>query len=885
MLLLLQIMHDMLFVKYIRMAAQNETDEDGNPVPKHNQIIVFPGMELTLAVPCQALLIFDADLPEHCFSTAMTALALTQNSFEEAKTAETVRIETIDTIQKLYDELDKHNELKDRYIVFPNVTNEGKFSILRDGFHSRYKKMPCIGGYLDGSVSKLKPGNLKKISGEVSEWGNKRIAIIQTSDNRREDFRNLGQHSTWIKWSEPTAEALRQACLAQESRISQDEPALPLTSIESITVSNSKFMGPVSLQLNPQYTALIGGRGTGKSTILEYLRWALCDQSYIYADDKTPEYQKRRKKLIENTLEEMGGSVEVMLNINGIRYCIKRSTKTHELQLKAEGQEFAVVKEANIRALLPIQAYSQKQLSSVGIRLDELKRFVYLPIKTELNNIDNRFESLANDIRKKYTSLRQKRNLENEKGKKEKLLASLIKQADQIREALVGLTEEDRNLIAQNVIYQETENTVKTWQEEISTAKKLFEDFEISIAKFPSTFPESIQALSKKEQSIIKNIHSNVDKGFNKIIQGTSSIKEALASMEDENESLQIQISNWVEALDAFENKYTTAKTKSSAHQSKLQQLSELEQRVKHIRSELLKINTELQSLGDLSKDYKELRIKWILMHQDKGKLIEDECKKLSGYSNNEIKAELNHGEGFDKISEELKKAVSGSNLRKDKIGNIHDYTIGQRNPMEAWNFLIDELEQIALYGQEENETSELPSCPILRSIGFTDNDFLNISRVFNLDSWLDISLIRLEDNPVFKYQAKEGEYIAFQDASAGQQATVLLKTLLNQSGPPLIIDQPEDDLDNRVILDVVEQIWQAKSRRQIVFASHNANLVVNGDSDLVVCCDYRYANDQSLGMIESEGAIDIKVTKESIKKVMEGGDKAFELRSRKYGF
>ena len=71
---------------------------------------------------------------------------------------------------------------------------------------------------------------------------------------------------------------------------------------------------------------------------------------------------------------------------------------------------------------------------------------------------------------------------------------------------------------------------------------------------------------------------------------------------------------------------------------------------------------------------------------------------------------------------------------------------------------------------------------------------------------------------------------------------------LLNQDGPPLVIDQPEDDLDNYVIKDIVEQVWLAKTKRQLIFSSHNANLVVNGDAELVVCCDYRKAGDQSGG-------------------------------------
>lgn len=112
-----------------------------------------------------------------------------------------------------------------------------------------------------------------------------------------------------------------------------------------------------------------------------------------------------------------------------------------------------------------------------------------------------------------------------------------------------------------------------------------------------------------------------------------------------------------------------------------------------------------------------------------------------------------------------------------------------------------------------------------------------------------------------------------------------LLKTLLNQAGPPLIIDQAEEDLDNPVMLQIVEQAWQAKQKGQLIFASHNANLVVNGDAELVVWCDHRAAADQSRGTIAGEGATDVPEIRDAIKRIMEGGEAAFNLRKEKYGF
>ena len=188
--------------------------------------------------------------------------------------------------------------------------------------------MPCVGGYLDGSITQLGDGNTRILNGKDSNYGPKKLGIFQTSDNRRRDFSLLGQHSTWVKWAIPTAEALRQACLAKESRISQDTPSLPAIFITSIDVSNSKFMGQIYLDLSQQYNAIIGGRGTGKSTILEYLRWGLCDQisAGVKDEEEIPGYQEKRKKLIEKTLLPFDSTVQISFIKNNIPHVIRRKS-------------------------------------------------------------------------------------------------------------------------------------------------------------------------------------------------------------------------------------------------------------------------------------------------------------------------------------------------------------------------------------------------------------------------------------------------------------------------------------------------------------------------------------------------------------------------------
>lgn len=192
-------------------------------------------------------------------------------------------------------------------------------------------------------------------------------------------------------------------------------------------------------------------------------------------------------------------------------------------------------------------------------------------------------------------------------------------------------------------------------------------------------------------------------------------------------------------------------------------------------------------------------------------------------------------------------------------------------------------MEGLTQVGEDDPITSE--AYPVLGRLGLRAADLKRIAARLDPEGWLSLALTPVKDNPRFEYQTKEDVFIDFASASAGQQATALLRVLLAQPGPPLVIDQPEDDLDSEVVQNIVEEIWGAKHRRQLVFASHNPNLVVNGDAELVVHCDYRVRGEQSRGEVAAQGAIDLPMIREAITRVMEGGEKAFKLRKEKYGF
>ena len=355
--------HDTAFFRYVKDAALAETDEDGRPLLDEERLIVFPGMELTLAIPCQALILLDADFPVGLLSSLNTILASPCNSPDDDRHAPTLRLEHMKTLKELCECLDQHDHLRGRYIVLPNVSEGGGSSILRKGFASQYKEMPCVGGYVDGTIAKFGTGNDTIVNGKNNEYVNKPIGVFQTSDNRTSTFEHLGEHSTWVKWATPTAEALRQACLAKSTRISQIIPEIPSLVVDYIEVSNSRFLGPFTIEFNPQYNCLIGGRGTGKSTILEYLRWALCDQPPALTDSEDmSDFHSKRATLIDKTLVPFKSVVTVGFRVNNVPHAVRRNASTQELSLKIGNAAFVKCREDDVRDLLPIRAYSQKQL-------------------------------------------------------------------------------------------------------------------------------------------------------------------------------------------------------------------------------------------------------------------------------------------------------------------------------------------------------------------------------------------------------------------------------------------------------------------------------------------------------------------------------------------
>ncbi len=880
--------HDLVFYEYINNAANEEVDENGNPVLKENKIIVFPGIELTLhQPPCQGLLIFDSDFPEILFPTVLGSLSLAQAPKADSKTAQTLPIPsaTINSINDVYSKLDGTDGVEGRYIFLPHIKEKGHQTLMRKGFHEAYSKMPSVGGYVDGRFEGGGIGYLKIINGEVEAYGFKSLAVIQTTDYRGDQkFKDL-DIATWIKWKEPTAEALRQACLAKESRISLIEPEIPNIYIEKIDVTNSAFLSKFDLDFNPQLNSIIGGRGSGKSTILEYVRWTLCDQTESFGKDEAKsEIERKRNSLIEKTLKDVGGEVRIFFIVNGTRHIIKRNPDSEDVLLKVGDGDFQNVRPQQIKDLLPIQSYSQKQLSSISIRSDELKRFIEQPISKIIEEIDIKINDASIKVKSAYENLTRSKLLRNELKKNEIETNSFKQQIEKLRAGLKGISDSDKDTLNRANLFVNEKNKFDEINLEYSTILSSISNLKEIVTKNISE--KTDQEIPYENKQIIDSIKNERKLYLDKLYDNLESLEaDQLAS----NKKINSLHEEWGEIRNEFKTKYIKAKDNSTSSQTTLNAIKDLEDKIEKIEFITREKRTQLSTLNITDEEFHSIFQSFMDLQTSKVEKLKASTELFTELSDGLIKADFTKTIDTETLSNEISMIFSSHSLKiqKTRSEELSENVSSSSNPVEKWKNIVFEFKSLSEFNFLPDIKDELPYTPILDNVGFTISNKKKISEELNSDGVLRLSTILLQFLPTFYYQTHNqmGDKIPFEDASAGQQATALLNVLLNQDGFPLIIDQPEDDIDNRAIENIIKNLWNSKKKRQIIISSHNANLVGNGDSELVICCDYNETSNQTKGHIKYEGSIDNKEIRNEITSIMEGGERAFKLRKEKYGF
>lgn len=879
--------HDLCMIEYVQRAITRLPEDVTKPW-------LFPGMEVTCSDAVQCLVLFNRE-SDRALWRRLFGGHLQHIPEPDANAATNPQaVHCGRDLGPFLESIAADKPLADFCIVLPHASNDGAHkSMFRDGFAPRFASLPFDGVYTDKAFSDLKEMTVKKVHGKIHAWGNKRRGILPTGDNRHQNFSRLGDRACWVRLGEPTAEALRQAMLADVARIAYETPSLPSHRIIELEI-NSSLTGPgFELTVNDGFTALIGGRGSGKSSVLEYLRFAL-GRSAIDTLTDDENYRARDQKLIDETLK--GGSVSVVLERDGVRERWTRSGDDRDfIEVDVEGSQPTRLTIDAAQQRFRARAFYQKQLSTLvtdsSRTAEQITGIAAAEYLEKRRLIEKEIESSKRAVQSAYGELVEKWVADAEQAQLDQTLADLRKRIEtisiRIRDA--GLSDEDQAILdaypgaslAARLI-DETGDAVTT---DVATIDELLN----SLRSFDQNRWLDLQS-EPSEVTVLRKAATSAEYVV------SSAIATARAALEELRQVQAHALRNFGESFSAIERQHDDALARRTDATNLVGERERLNSQLQAASAAKRRVETKIASfvnaearlahrLAELDANVASLRL-----------ILSQAAEKVSVMSDGVLRAKVLLEELPRQYVSALSAVCEGSRVRdvltrcEERVRDIASDTKG-----ETWRNVQEQVLEIrrhqVMAGGPQAELGHATRQRVLDAIlgGMTE---MQIRAVHDriTDTTVSGFLTAITEGFI-SFEYKDGkEFIPFPQASPGQQASALLQLLLKQEAGTLIIDQPEDDLDNRIIMDIASLLQRTKRKRQLIFATHNPNFVVNGDADKIVVLapgvdDVLEHGTSRRISVNVDGAIETPSVSKAVTNTMEGGKEAFELRSRKYSF
>ncbi|MDO4254066.1 MAG: AAA family ATPase [Kocuria sp.] len=646
--------------------------------------------------------------------------------------------------------------------------------------------------------------------------------------------------STWFKVSEPSLESLKLAVRTPETRVSLEDPrSRPRPCIRGVSWVGGYFDG-VTIPISSDLTALIGGRGAGKSTVIESIRYAL--------DSRTISTQmKKDHEAIVDQVLKTGTIVRVEVeSVSPIvqSYIIQREVPNPPVVLDSAGEQTNLTPADAIGAVEVFGQHELAELSGDSGSIAELIRRFDGSASEDPVLVDVRERLHANREALKRAE-KAKTKLEQEQAQADRLEERL----DQYRDTDVPgkLSGHDRISLDEAVF---TEGTSRI--EATKTALDHYRKSE-SLTNLDVVIDNIDGAPQMKKLSRVKTALENLSQVLDELgDQAATAIAAAQAEIQaahaDWEDATRVERENFGEVLrslaeaDLNPTSYIEAKAKLVSLKAKRPRL---DAKVKEI-NELLKSRSDLldELRGYETEEIKRLKkavkaankatggvvVVKPLPNEDRSHVVDLIKAKVAGHKNNIVTAVQDP----EFSPQALAEAIRGGTVELEKLG-------------------IRGAQASSLIAAGEDLARELEEL----TVG------LGVEVLLKVDGQRLRSLDQL---------------------SKGQRATALLLLLLSASNAPLIIDQPEDDLDNNFIYrGVVRHLRELKGKRQIIASTHNANVPVLGDAELIVVLesDGNHGKPSDSGV----GSLDGRAIRSLVENILEGGPAAFNARHHLYGF
>lgn len=880
--------HDFCLIPYIQAAIARAGCKD--------ELWLFPGTEVTCSDAVQCLVLFDADshsaVWHRLFGGHLQSIAAPDPDATHNPQASVCGKDIGQFIESVLGD----SGLSNVSIVLPHASNEGAHkSMLRQGFAPRFKDGDFDGVYTDKDFSKLDNGTLRKVWGKEQAWGLRRRGLLPTGDSRSATFDRLGTHTCWIRLGEPTAESIRQAVLADQARVCYDTPPQPTQRVLTMRVTSSLTGKDFEISFNDGFNALIGGRGSGKSTLLEYLRFGL-GRSAIDGELSDGPGRDRERDLVKDTLGD-DGFVEVTIERDGVAEAWKRTLASPDqisvLQAGAVAQELSIVSaQQRFRA----RAFYQKQLSTIvadkGTADDQITGIAAAEELDQRRRTDGEIAAAQRELEDAARDLFGVWHLEAQLHQSDQVVTDIRVRLKRVSEKLAagGLPLEAQKVLDDAPTYRATEALFDNIDEKLRTDRAEVVALGNKIPSITSAFQETecsqISELSMLEQLTI-DASRNIEVSLADVVRELDHLIEA-------NETIQ---SNFQTAKDDFDQRHREAIEQQTELKNLVEESSRLSQELHS--ATVTKRQLEDQLAGKIrARQTLEERMEQLQKKlEERRAILAQAAAKVEQMSAQSLRASI-ATEAAPSSYVRILLSICDNLRMRDVEAKMSDIATALHHPDQAssWGEFIRAL--LDLY--EKKIKSPVVAfdrkSPVYDGISALFGEGLTEAMTMGIYQRLSDSIIAsalsafANDHIAFQYRDQK-TFISFEKASPGQQAAALLNLLLNQEAGTLIIDQPEDDLDNRVIMSIAELLQTTKLKRQLIFSTHNPNLVVNGDADKIISLapgvpdEAESAPELARIRVAIDGAIETTEVRSAITDTMEGGRDAFELRSRKYRF
>ena len=867
--------HEMVMVPYVQRAVEERRQADPSL-----DLWLFPGMELTASGGKQCLIIFDADLSERWREQAQGKLGIAYADVDKLSAAGPKVTQLTCLYSEITGLLDELEGLRGRYIVLPNVSQGNNHTVLTDGGHGDFRRMPYVGGYLDRAqtINTLGPKNRTRLSGTDKTWSHRKIYPLPTSDSRSADYSNLGQNNTWIKLAEPTAEAIRQAFLGHRSRIRIEPPKIPSLVLVAVDLQCSTILESTALTVSPEFTAVIGGRGSGKSSFLEYVAFGLGRSCY---DAPRNHYSgaERMRDLIKDTLVSKGGSVSLKIVQDNALFAIVRGPATaHQPQITDPTGTTQTVTVKELRSLFPAVVYSQGELAEIGKQagrrpqLSDLLQFVNLDYKREDDRFATEIEAAKGQVRAAIQAVTSNWELQSQRRKLTTTRDSVRQRVEALERTLPTLSPEDQEVVD----YFEISNDFDTKRVQASKhADQIMQALESATTELLNERDLSTEL--KGEANEVRLRYRNLYAVF------ATRLKTLRSDLAAKRTALTDAETAWAEKFKQARISRNAVLDKLGAHKTATAQIIQLREDITETTNQIADLEAELKAQGDPSASLTAALLELRRINGDRDTRTQVWANEIERLSSGKIKAVVVSAGDISEIRDAVDAiAAKTGSQEATRIRTLDEALVDDTAVNVVDRLRTDCL--ALLYWRQMGAASgeERPVCPDLtRILGDTDRireavtDRMDTTRV-------EVIATAVARPEITLFYCDGGREISFEKASEGQRAAALLFMLLEQPGGPLIIDQPEGDLDNRIIAELTDKLHEAKQNRQLIFASPNANIVVNGSAELVGNLDLKENGNREFAYT---GAIDKPEICKVITSIMEGGERAFKDRQDKYGY